>query len=163
MMRIGLLSDTHLNGCSLSTLKPIQQAFGQVDLILHAGDITHQSVLDCCRILAPVHAVKGNMDIHGEVSNLPDKRILNLENCKVGLIHGWGSPVGLKTRVFEAFEADNVTVIVYGHSHNPAIDEWQDCLLINPGSPFDKRFAPFHSVAVLTLDSGKATAEIIRL
>lgn len=163
MIRIGLLSDTHLNRCSSSTFKNIQQAFGKVDLILHAGDITHESVLDCCRILAPVHAVKGNMDIQGEVSQLPTKKILELESCKIGLIHGWGAPIGLKRRVFEAFEKENITVIVYGHSHHPAIDDRQGCLMVNPGSPFDKRFAPYHSVAVLTLDSGKAAAEIIRL
>jgi uncharacterized protein len=163
MKRIGLLSDTHLDFCDISRLKKIIPVFENVDLILHAGDITHESVLECCKTIAPVHAVKGNMDYHSSVIDLPAKKILMLENWKIGLIHGWGSPEGLMKRVFQAFEGDSPSVIVYGHSHQAAIDTWRNCLMINPGSPFDRRFAPYRSLAVLTLDSGGASAEIIRL
>lgn len=163
MKRIGLLSDTHLDTCDVSRLKKIIPVFEHVDLILHAGDITHESVLECCKTIAPVYAVKGNMDVHSSVADLPGKKVLILENCKIGLIHGWGSPVGLMKRVFQTFDDDSPMVIVYGHSHQAAIDMWQNCLMINPGSPFDRRFTPYRSVAVLTLDSGRASAGIIRL
>jgi predicted phosphodiesterase len=89
-MRIGVLSDTHVPERALRLPQALFEAFHGVELILHAGDIVRMSVLDELSAIAPVAAVRGNMDdpAHG----LPLKIELTLEGVSVGLIHGNGGP-----------------------------------------------------------------------
>jgi len=160
---VGLISDTHIGpggGCLPGTLKTV---FSSVDMILHAGDITDPSVLDELTVIAPVTAVAGNMDFHPELRRLPARRILRYEGLRIGLIHGWGAPSGIHRRVVQAFAADFPDVIVHGHSHVPEIHRIGDCLIVNPGSPTDRRFSPYASVGILRICDGVPDAEIIRI
>ncbi len=163
MKYLGLIADTHLEQCSLAKIKTIEKHLGNVDAILHAGDITHVSVLDCLETIAPVQAVKGNMDISPAISHLPSKIVLKMSGYRIGLIHGWGAPHGIRNRIQKSFADDNVSIIIYGHTHQADVFDNGRLLMINPGSAFDRRYAPFCSIGRLRLETDKASAEIIRL
>ncbi len=159
-MKVGVLSDTHVPGAAPALPRAIFDLFAGVDLILHAGDIVDLAVLDELRTIAPVEAVAGNMDGPEAHRNLPVKKVLSLGRFSVGLIHGKYKIDIQKEMIRKEF--DHVDLIVYGHSHTPFWGKVGDVLLLNPGSPTDNRHAPYHSVAVLTVDD-ELTAEIIRI
>ena len=158
MTRIGVLSDTHLREPEADLGQRLTQVWGPVDMILHAGDLVNISVLDALE--APeVLAVAGNMDDYVAAQSLPTKRIISVENKRIGLIHGWGSPLGLAGRVMKEF--DQVDAIVFGHSHRPTNTIKNGVLLFNPGS-FGSGFLGSGTVGLLTVDND-IKGEIIQL
>lgn len=158
MTRIGVISDTHQREPEAELGKRLAQVWGEVDLILHAGDLVNISVLDAFE--APeVLAVAGNMDDYVVSQSLPFKRIITVEDKNIGLIHGWGSPMGLAGRVMKEF--DGVDAIVFGHSHRPTNTVKNGVLLFNPGS-YGSGFMGSGTVGVLTV-ANDITGEIIRL
>jgi len=154
LVRIGVLSDTHLQRTSpeLSRLV-VDGPFADVDMIFHAGDIVRMDVLDA---LAPkeVMAVRGNMDDGGVAARLPEKRVIQVEGFSIALVHGWGSRVGLEQRIRETFTG--VDAICYGHSHATANHVVAGVLLFNPGSFYNQ------TVGILTVDQS-IRGEIINL
>ncbi len=159
-MKIGVLSDTHIPTGSPALPPRVFELFSGVDLILHAGDIVSLSVLDELKAIAPVEAVAGNMDDAEVQSRLPRKKILTIGRFRVGLTHG-KYKIDLQRQMIRQ-EFDNVDLIVYGHSHAPFWGRENGVYFLNPGSPTDKRYAPFNSVALL--DAGdELNAEIVRI
>ena len=159
-MKVGVISDTHVPGAASSLPPAVFDIFKDADLILHAGDIVELSVLDELGAIAPVEAVAGNMDGPDLQNRLPRKKVLIIGKFTVGLIHGKYRIDEQKAMIRKEF--GNVDLIVYGHSHTPFWGRVGDVLFLNPGSPTDNRYAPYHSVAVLTV--GEAlTAEIVRV
>lgn len=156
-MRIVVLSDTHLRaGKSLPSF--VWEQLTNVDLILHAGDLTHMSVLEELACIAPVRAVKGNCD-SWDVS-LPDRDIIECETIKIGLIHGdTGKGKSTQERAFAAFKNCRVDLIVFGHSHIPFMEQKNGILMFNPGSPTDKRREPQYSFGLLTIQQGQIEAK----
>lgn len=159
-MKIGVLSDTHLHNPDDSLPQGVLSLLEGVDMILHAGDITHPSVVDFLETIAPTHAVRGNMDDPNLHGTLPVKRVVEAGAFRIGLIHGWGAPNGLEERVEKEF--DDVHCIVYGHTHYPVCHERNNVLFFNPGSPTDRRWAPFRSVGILHV-SDELRGEILRV
>ena len=159
-MNIGVLSDTHIPGTASALPPAVFDIFKGVDLILHAGDIVDQSVLDELSVLAPVEAVAGNMDGPELHLKLPDKKIIKLGNYTCGLIHGKFKIDIQKDMIMKEFSS--VDIIVYGHSHTPFWGKINGIYLLNPGSPTDTRHAPYNSVALLHAGE-ELVAEIIRL
>ncbi len=159
-MKVGIISDTHVPGAAPSLPPAVFEIFRGVDLILHAGDIVELSVLDELRAIAPVEAVAGNMDGLEAHQKLPSKKVLSLGKFSIGLIHGKYKIDIQKEMIRKEF--DKVDLVVYGHSHTPFWGKVGDTLFLNPGSPTDNKHAPFHSVAILTVDED-LTAEIIRI
>ncbi|MHB8895772.1 MAG: metallophosphoesterase family protein [Candidatus Geothermincolia bacterium] len=146
-MRIGCISDTHLIGRELPT--GVLDAFEGVDLILHAGDILEMAVVEQLSRIAETLAVKGNMD-HGDVARkLPERRVVEAGDFKIGLTHGSGPPSGITWKVARLFENDGCDCIVFGHTHNSLIKERNGVLFFNPGSPTDKMFARRNTVGLL--------------
>ena len=159
-MKIGVLSDTHIP-TAVRTLPPaVFDIFKGVDLILHAGDIVDLSVLEELSALAPVEAVAGNMDDARARLSLPYKKVLTLGGFTVGLIHGKYKIDVQREMIRREFDA--VDVIVYGHSHTPFWAKIDGVYFLNPGSPTDRQYAPYNSVALLELGN-VPTAEIIRI
>jgi len=145
-MKIGVISDTHLNISDDRLEKIVEDHFRDVDLVLHAGDIVDLEVLDVFGD-KEVYAVSGNMD-HASVREIfPEKRVVELEGWRIGLIHGWGSPFGLEDKILREFE--DVACIVYGHTHQAVNEVKEGVLFFNPGSPTDRRFAKHNSVGML--------------
>ena len=150
-MKIGVLSDTHIDDLS-SGLEFMDHLcagpFAEVDVILHAGDIVHPDLLHCFTG-RPIIGVRGNCD--AAAPDLPVKRICTFAGFRIGLIHGWGGSGDLLEYVVDSFADESLDVLVFGHSHTPLCRLDGSLLLLNPGSATDRREAPFHSVAILTL------------
>ena len=152
-MRVGLISDTH------SLLRPeALAALHGVELVLHAGDVGSYSVLRELGGIAPVHAVYGNTD--DPILGLPPQLELTLAGLRVHVSHGHelGSPT--PAVLVRAYAAD---VIVYGHTHRPLIETRGRTLVVNPGGAGPRRFNLKPSVAVLTIEGARASAELIEL
>lgn len=159
LVRIGVLSDTHLtldDARLPALLAHCQQYFAGTELILHAGDVVDPQLLPL--LPQPVLAVRGNLD----PAELPARRIVKVAGKRIGLIHGWGAKADLEARILRAFSGEEVDCIVYGHSHQPACHVVNGILLFNPGSPIDRRNAPFASLGLLTIGAA-ITGEIIAL
>jgi putative phosphoesterase len=161
MARIILLSDTHIPKVGPFLPEGLMEGFKGADLILHAGDLIEISVLDELRSLAPTKAVIGNMDLPEVTAVLPDKVVVEVEGKLVGLIHGWGPPPEIERRVRSSFSG--VDVVVFGHTHKALVEEVDGVLLINPGTPNDRRFSERLSYAVLTIEDEKIEPEIVWL
>jgi putative phosphoesterase len=159
-MRVGVLSDTHVPIAALSLPPAVFALFKNVDLILHAGDIVDLSVIEELRTIAPVEAVAGNMDDSEAHLKFPLKKILSLGAFKVGLIHGKFKINVQREMIRKEFDA--IDLIVYGHSHTPFWGKVDGVYYLNPGSPTDKRYAPYNSVALLEIGA-ELKAEIIKI
>jgi uncharacterized protein len=148
-MRIGLISDTH------GRLRPqVFDAFADVELILHAGDVGGLDIIDELETIAPVHAVMGNTDSPALRPRVQDELSLELAGHQVVVVHGhrFGSPQpGLLHAAYP--DAD---VVVYGHTHRQRVDVIDGCVIVNPGAAGPARFDLKPSVAVLTLEEGNA-------
>ena len=159
MKIIGIVADTHSSPSRRRVLPPeMLRRFASVDFILHAGDVTGQSVLDELGELAPVLAVRGNNDSSQLV--LPLKRRIETEGIAIGLVHGdegaradvsrlktmHGNGVTAANALSQFETEDDMRCIIFGHSHNPMIADIQvkgrTVTLFNPGSPTDKRWGP---------------------
>lgn len=148
---IGVISDTHglLRPEALDALQGSQ-------LILHAGDIGPSEILETLRDIAPLHVVRGNCD-HGPWARaLPETEVVTVGGRDIYMIHDIGeldlSPA-----------AAGLVAVIYGHSHQPKVEEQDGVLYLNPGSAGPKRFSLPVSVAHLHLGTGRVTAEIIEL
>ncbi len=154
MTLIGVISDTH------GLVRPmVHQALAGVELILHAGDVGGDEILDELSLIAPVHAVYGNTDAPGDprLSGSIEREIGGL---RVHVSHGHevGSPTPAK--LLEAYNAD---VIVYGHTHKQLVTHADGRLVINPGAAGARRFNLVPSVARLTIEGGKVAVELVAL
>lgn len=159
-MKVGVLSDTHVPGAAPALPAKVFEVFSGCDLILHAGDIVDRSVLVELAAIAPVEAVAGNMDGYELSRILPARKVLTLGRFKVGLTHG-KYRIDMQQELVRK-EFGSIDLIVYGHSHHPFWGRVGDVLLLNPGSPTDRRYAPYNSVAVLTVGDD-LSAEIVRV
>lgn len=158
MMLIGVISDTHLRRGQTLPSK-VWEELSKVNIILHAGDILNQDLLDELSCLATVEAVQGNCD-SWELSHLSEKKIIECEGKRIGLVHGaYGSGKNTPERAFFAFEKGTVDAIVFGHSHSPYLEWREGILLFNPGSPTDKRRELKYSMGLLKIEGSKIQAE----
>lgn len=151
-MKIGVVSDTH------GLLRPeVIPALRGVEHILHLGDVGNATVLDELAKLAPVHAVRGNVDRTGRPAKLPETDVLLFEGHYLYLLHDLGTlhlnPAAAK-----------FSVVLYGHSHRPLIEHRKGVLYFNPGSCGPRRFELPVTVGLLHLKPGaEPEAEIAYL
>lgn len=131
MIRIGVISDTHLGKPTDDFKATVGRFFSGVDIIVHAGDMTSKLVYDYLSNW-DLRAVAGNMDDYDLRAVAPEKRIEEVSGKRIGIIHGWGSPFGLERVVFGEFSG--VDAIIFGHSHIPLNTMRGHVHLCNPGS-----------------------------
>lgn len=136
-----------------------------VERILHAGDWTAPFVVELLEAIAPVHGVAGNNDPPELGARLGSVRVVDLDGTLVGLTHGHlGSPsLSTPERAAAALaHIPDLTAICFGHSHIPLVRAEPDGgpLLVNPGSPTDKRRQPRYSWALLEVAGGDVRAEL---
>jgi uncharacterized protein len=149
-----VLADTHIRRGGSRRLPDAAYAhLDRAELILHAGDILVGDVLDELAGFAPVHAVLGNND-HALVGVLPEVLEIDVDGVKVGMVHDSGASAGRARRMRRKFpDAD---VVVFGHSHIPWLEPGVDGqLLLNPGSPTERRRQPVHTLATFDVDDGR--------
>jgi putative phosphoesterase len=164
--RIVVLADTHLRTVppgGRATARHLPDAalthLDGADLILHAGDLLDEGVLDLLGAIAPVQAVLGNNDL-GLVGRLPLTRLVEVAGVRIGMIHDSGPTSGRAARLRRRFP--DTDVVVFGHSHAPLDEAGVDGqLLFNPGSPTQRRAQPVHTVGELWVADGRVLAHRI--
>jgi len=150
-MIVGVISDTH------GLLRPqAVAALKGVDHILHAGDVGGQDILDALARIAPVTAIRGNVDTEPWAEGIAEIEVVELGGILIYMLHDLGR-LDLKP------EAAGMDVVVYGHSHQPKMEEKNGVLYFNPGSAGPRRFQLPVSLGRLVVEDGRARAEVIEL
>lgn len=152
-MLIGLISDTHIPDREKNLPYKVFETFKNVDMILHAGDITSKEVIDELSEIAPTIAIQGNTDRY-EGLQLPKTEIVEVKGIKIGLAHGEVHPRGDTQQLLYLAKQLNVNILVTGHSHQPKIEQVEDILLLNPGSPTVPKLAD-RTVMLLEINDNK--------
>jgi len=146
---VGVISDTH--GLVRPEAKTVLQACGT---IVHAGDIGKPEVLEELREIAPVTAIRGNVDIWA--ADMPDTKVVEIEGRCLYILHDVNElsvdPV-----------SEGIDVVISGHSHKPKITETMGVLYLNPGSAGPRRFTLPVALALLTISSERLDARIVEL
>ncbi|MEO6877749.1 MAG: metallophosphoesterase family protein [Gemmatimonadaceae bacterium] len=150
----GLISDTH------GMVRPdVHTALAGVELILHAGDVGGDAILDELELIAPVRAVFGNTDIPGD-PRLVAAIDMEIDDVRIHVSHGHELGIPTPEKLLARYDAD---VIVFGHTHRQLVVQAEDRLVINPGAAGARRFDLLPSVARLTITDGSVTVELIDL
>ena len=145
---VGVISDTH------GHLRPeVAEAFTGVDLIIHAGDIGNHEVLETLRTIAPVHAVRGNMD-GGWAHGLPATEVVEIGEILIYVLHDVYflnlDPV-----------AAGFVAVINGHTHKAAVEKRNGVIFLNPGSA--SPFSSSGTVALLRIRGTSVEPEIVEL
>lgn len=150
-MIIGVISDTH------GVLRPdaVELLWGSQHII-HAGDVGDPAILVKLNEVAPVTAVRGNVDYGDWAKKLPDANVLEVEGASIYVLH-------ILDRLDLKPEAARFAAVIYGHSHVPKQETNNGVLYFNPGSAGPKRFSLPISVGRLMVENGKLKAEILEL
>jgi putative phosphoesterase len=146
---IGVISDTHIPHFQ-KVPEAVFTHFAEVELIIHAGDVSRLSVINELETLAPVVAVQGNIEYQEVVEKLPIKREVVVGHCRIGIVHILGNSHD-RVKVAQR-EFPKARVVVFGHSHIPYNQEHEGQLLFNPGSATDRRKQPRCSIGRLYID-----------
>jgi putative phosphoesterase len=150
-MKIGVISDTH------ALLRPeALVALEGVNHILHAGDVGDAHILDALRAVAPVTAIRGNIDRSGPCAELPAEVYCTLAGTNIYMLHD------VHALDLDPVAAD-VQVVVSGHSHSPLLEERKGVLFFNPGSAGPRRFSLPVCLGLLSIEDGTIRAEHVPL
>jgi len=147
---VGVISDTH------GLLRPeAVAALRGVEHILHAGDVGDAAILDQLGQIAPVTAIRGNIDRGGRCGRLPETELVELGGQSLYVLH-------------DRMELDldpasaGIAAVIYGHSHSPAIDWLKGVLYFNPGSAGPRRFSLPVSLGLLEIsESGSKGQPVV--
>lgn len=151
MTVVGLISDTH------GLLRPEAiSALSGSDLILHTGDVDDPGILEALRAIAPLHAVRGNVDHGAWAEALPMTETVEVGGKLLYMIH-----------ILDDLDLDpgsaGIDAVICGHSHQPKIETHRGVCFINPGSAGRRRFRLPVTVGRLTIRAGLLEPEIIEL
>ncbi len=165
MKRILVISDTHIPNVAFELPPQVIDEAKKSDIIIHAGDIISMDVISELKCYADVYAVHGNMDRFDSMTySLPSKLTIQVEDVKIGVTHGSGPPWGIIGRVNKVFpNLGELDLIIFGHTHHPLIEKRDGRWYVNPGSPTDKRYAPYNSYVILKVDGREISPELIKI
>jgi len=148
---LGVISDTH----GLLRSEAVRALRGS-DRILHAGDVGAPEILEALARIAPLTAIRGNIDTDSWARSLPTTEVVKSGGASIYMLHDL-SQLDLKP------EAAGFQVVIYGHSHKPKIELRNGVLYFNPGSAGPRRFHVPVSVGKLVMVAGKVRAELVEL
>ncbi len=148
---IGVISDTH------GLLRPAAiEALRGVEHILHAGDVGDPSILDSLRNVAPVTAIRGNIDVGGPCSHLPATEVVTLHGHTFYMLHDR-----------HALDLDpaaaGFSAVISGHSHKPLLEWRQGVLYMNPGSAGPRRFSLPVSIGLVAIGADGLQPRLVTL
>jgi uncharacterized protein len=150
-MKVGIISDTH------GLLRPeAQEALTGVDVIVHAGDVGRPEILGELKKIAPVFAVRGNVDRGDWAAELPLTTVMEFHGASFYILHDLNE-LDLKP------EAANFDFVISGHTHQPEQSEKQGVIYLNPGSAGPRRFHLPVTLALLDLAKKPWRAKVIEL
>lgn len=150
-MLVGVISDTH------GLLRPeAVAALRGVEHILHAGDVGDAAILDQLSQIAPVTGIRGNVDRQGRCGRLPETELVELAGRHIYMLHDRNEldldPV-----------AAGISVVVSGHSHQPAIEWRKGVLYFNPGSSGPRRFSLPVSLGFLEISPEEVRPRLLKI
>ena len=154
-----VIADTHIPRRARGLPEALLPHLKGADLILHAGDLMAPSLLDELEGYAPMRAVRGNLD--PPELDLPETLEFEFGGVPVAMIHDFGPKRGRRNRMRRRFP--DARVVIFGHSHIPLLEDEDGLMLLNPGSPTDRRRQPRHTFALLWMEDGGVRAEILVL
>jgi putative phosphoesterase len=149
--RVGVISDTHglLRQAAVAALQG-------VELIVHAGDIGQRRVLEGLEEIAPVVAVRGNVDRRDLVGDHPRTRVVQVDGALLYVIHDL-----LELDLDQA--AAGFQAVIFGHSHKPSIGRRDGVLFLNPGAAGPRRFKLPVSLAILEVQGTNLEARLVTI
>jgi uncharacterized protein len=158
-----VISDTHLPRGARRLPAACVERLRRVELILHAGDLTSAAFLDELRSYGPpVHAIHGNADEPALRATLPAELVVDAGGALIGMVHDPGPRAGRESRLAARFP--DCAAVVYGHTHLPQVERHAGKLILNPGSPTERRRGPFRSMMLLEIETGRVIQpELIQL
>lgn len=148
---VGVISDTH----GLLRPEAIEALAGSARIV-HAGDVGNPAILEQLARLAPVTAVRGNVDTGAWASALPETAVLEAGGVSLYVLHDLAA-LDLSP------ESAGFRVVVFGHSHQPGVQERRGVLFFNPGSAGPRRFRLPISVGRLTISDGRVVPQLLEL
>jgi hypothetical protein len=163
MTTIGLVSDTHLPRFGRSLPRALEDGLraANVSRIFHLGDMTDDIAIPLFESIAPLDGVAGNNDPESIWQRFGRRKILTVDGVRIGLVHGDMGRGNAHDNAIAAFANEPVDVVLYGHSHRPKVDHFaKGRLIVNPGSPTDKRAQPLFSFGILTIADGVPAVEL---
>jgi putative phosphoesterase len=159
---LGIVADTHVpsRGKRWAT-EPVIRFFQRTrpDLILHAGDAGHTSILNELQEIAPTIAVRGNADPLDLIEALPDQWWVTIGRRTILLIHGDRGRTAVATA--RAAAGEGIDLVVFGHSHQPLIEVAGSTILFNPGSPTERRWNPHFGLGLIMVSDAEIEPELI--
>ena len=161
MTRIAVVSDTHLPRRGRALHPRLVAECAAADLILHAGDLVAHEVLWELSTYGDVRAVLGNCDDPALARELPVERVVEVEHVRIAMLHDAGRKDGRASRLRHRFPG--CRVVVFGHSHEPLVEDDGRLLLLNPGSANDRRRQPVCTMAVLHVEGSGVEARLVEL
>jgi putative phosphoesterase len=148
---LGVISDTH------GLLRPeALEALRGCELIIHAGDVGDPRILEALRDLAPVHAVRGNIDTGAWARELPETAEVRLASARIWVLHD------LHRLVIDP-AAEGFHAVISGHSHKPVVEKKNGVVFLNPGSAGPRRFRLPISLARCEIQGSSIRTELIDL
>ena len=150
-MLIGVISDTH------GLLRPeALAALRGSDLIIHAGDVGDPKILDDLAKIAPVRAIRGNVDTEAWARKIPETDVVEVEGVSIYVLHNVHD-LDLNPR------AAGFAAVISGHSHKPSSEVREGVLYFNPGSAGPRRFSLPITIGRLLIKSGRIIPELVEL
>lgn len=158
-MNLGVISDTH------GVLSPlVARHFQFVEMILHAGDIGSDQILDKLADMAPLLAVKGNMDYAGRAASLPATISRTLNGINFLITHNIGDMRSFHKEIEKRSKGAVPEIVIFGHTHRAVFQKLGSTTFINPGSALESRDHRRPSVMLLQIDPGRIVShELITL
>jgi putative phosphoesterase len=150
-MKLGVISDTH----GLMRREALSALAGS-ELIIHAGDVGTPQILTALERIAPVHAIRGNIDTAAWTRKLPKQREVQIEDVRIWVLHDLHELALDPT-------AEGYRAVISGHSHKPKIEQDRDVLYLNPGSAGPRRFRLPVTVACCEVRGGEIRAKVVEL
>ncbi|HYW53163.1 MAG TPA: metallophosphoesterase [Dongiaceae bacterium] len=162
MTTVGIVSDTHFPRFGRALPRALERGLRRAGVaqVLHLGDMTDLLAVPLFEAIAPFDAIAGNNDGAAIRERFGRRKIVRVEDVRIGMVHGDGRRGTTKSRALAAFAGDEADVILFGHSHRPLVTREGRCLMANPGSPTDKRMNPLYSYAILTVDGNTARVDL---
>jgi hypothetical protein len=146
---VGVISDTH------GLLVPaVIKALHGVDLIIHAGDVGNTGIMDELKSIAPVVAVRGNMDMSEDLRELPETEAIQVGDAFLYIIHDINS-------LDIAPSESDFNAVIFGHLHYPSVMEHNGVLFVNPGSASQPRQNSSMSLALLHIRGTSIKTQIV--
>lgn len=159
---LAVIADTHLPRGRRRLPAACVERIQAADLVVHVGDFSTAAAYEqIAAVGSELVAVHGNVDAAELRERLPQRRVVEFERARIGLIHDAGPARGRLARMRRQFS--DVDAVIFGHSHMPLHEHQGDFQIFNPGSPTERRRAPGHTMGVAAVRAGAIRFELVTL